>query len=124
MRPLSNTKHKETLNLLSAGLSAQVVASQLGIGKSTVGKLLKELDCNKENRRGRHQSKLTDSDTCTLICQITTGCIDNAVEAALYINDHLDSPVNPQTICNALKKNNFQSVVKAKHPLLKAAHRK
>ena len=124
MRPLSNTKRKETLNLLSAGLSAWDVAFQLGIGKSTVGKLLKELDCNKENRRGGRPSKLTDSDTCTLICQITTGRMDNAVEATLYINNHLDNPVTPQTIRNTLKKSSFQSVVKAKHPLLKAAHRK
>ena len=52
MRPLSNTKRRETIDLLSAGYSACQVAAKLGIGKSTVGRLLQELDCDKENRCG------------------------------------------------------------------------
>ena len=114
MRPLSNTKRRETIDLLSAGYSAHQVAAKLGIGKSTVGRLLQELDCDKENRRGGGHFKLTESDTHTLICQITTGRMDNAVEAAQYINNHLDNPITPQTVCNALKKNDFRPIVKAK----------
>jgi hypothetical protein len=49
--------------------------------------------------------------------------MDTAVEATQFINPHLLQPVYPQTVCNALKRNAFHSVVKAKWPLLKKKHR-
>jgi hypothetical protein len=88
-----------------------------------VARIFKEMDADKENRKGGRAAKLTESDTRTLIRQITTGHMDTAVEATQYINHHLLQPVHPQTVCNALKRNAFCSVVKAKWPLLKKKHR-
>src|SRR5258708_13586022 len=56
-------------------------------------------------------------------CQITSGRLDNAVEATHFINNILPNPITPQTVRNALKENNFCAVVKRKCPLLKKAHR-
>jgi len=123
MSPLSSSQHKDILSLLSAGYSSRKVASKLGVGKSTVARSLKDLDISKENRHGGQPSKLSDGDTRCLIRQIATGRMDNAVEATQYINEHLTQPVNPQTVRNALKKNDYVAVVKVKRPLLTKAHR-
>jgi len=78
---------------------------------------------DKENHRGGCPSKLSSGDKQSLIRQITTGRLDNAVEATHFIKQTLFNPVTPQTVRNALKKDDFCSVVKRKHPLLKKAHR-
>ena len=54
--------------------------------------------------------------------QITTGRLDNAVQATKFINSTLSNPVCPQTVRNVLKKNQFRSIVKKKCPLLKKQH--
>ena len=54
--------------------------------------------------------------------QITTGRLDNAVQATKFINNIIPNPVSPQTVRNVLKENNFRFVVKKKCPLLKKQH--
>ena len=84
------------------------------MGRSTVGRIKKTTDLDKKNSKGGHPSKLSSCDTQSIICQITTGKLDNAVQAAHFINDILPSPATPQTVRNALKERNFCSVVKQK----------
>jgi hypothetical protein len=55
--------------------------------------------------------------------QITTGKLDNAVQATKFINNIISNPVHPQTVRNVLKEHHFKSVVKKKCPLLKYHHR-
>ena len=98
------------------------IESKTGSGKSTIGRIKKEINSDKENNKGGHPSKLTAKDKQAIICQITTGKLDNAIQATYYINNVIISPVCPQTVRNALKENNLCSVVKLKHPLLKAVH--
>ena len=92
---------------------------KISIGKSTIGRIKKELDMDKEHSKGSCPSKLLSCDKQSIICQITTGKVDNANQAAHFINSILLSPVSPQTVRNLLKENNFCSVVKKKCPLLK-----
>ena len=89
------------------------------MGKSTVGRIRKEVDSEKENSQGGHPSKLSPHDKQSIICQITTGKLNNAVQATQFITNILSSPVTPQTVINALKSNDFHSIIKQKHPLLK-----
>ena len=77
---------------------------------------------DKENSKGGHPSKLSPWDKQSIIHQITTGKLDNAVQAAHFINSILPSPVSPPTVRNLLKENNFHSVIKKKCPLLKKQH--
>jgi hypothetical protein len=57
---------------------------------------------------------LSSCDKTSIIYQLTTGKLDNAIQAAQFINPTLSSPVTPQTIRNMLKQNNFHSVTKTK----------
>jgi len=83
-----------------------------GLGKSTIGRINKEVDLDKENNRGGCPSKLSCRNKQSIIRQITTGKLDNAVQATNFINNIISSPVTPQTVRNSLKENNFRSVVK------------
>ena len=82
--------------------------------RSTVGRIKKKTDLDKENSKGGRPSKLSSHNTQSIIHQITTEKFDNAVQAAHFINDILPSPITPQTVRNALKERNFRSVVKQK----------
>lgn len=123
MKPTSFAQHSTVISLLKEGYSLCQIQSKTGLGRSTVGRIKKEADLDKENCKGGRPSKLSPRDTQSIIRQITTGKLDNAVQVTHYINNILPSPVSPQTVRNALKKNNLRSIVKQKRPLLKKAHR-
>ena len=92
------------------------IQSRTGLGKSTVARIKKEVDIDKENCKGGRPSKLSYQDKQPILCQITTGQVDNAVQATDFINNIFPNPVTPQTVRNVLKENNFCSIVKKKCP--------
>ena len=118
MKPTSATQHSTVISLPKGGYSVHQIESKTGLGRSTVGRIKKKTDLDKENSKGGCPSKLSSHDTQSIICQITTGKLDNAVQAAHFINDIFPSLINPQTVRNALKERNFCSVVKQKQPLI------
>jgi transposase len=122
MKPTPSSQHSTVTSLLTEGYSVCQIQSKTGLGKSTVGRIKKEVDSDKENSKGGHPSKLSPHDKQSIIQQITTGKLDNAVQATHFINNIISSPVTPQTVRNALKDNNLCSIVKQKHPLLKKGH--
>jgi hypothetical protein len=79
------------------------------------------VDGNKENNLGGCPSKLSAHDKQSIVRQIKSGKLDNAVQATQFINGIIPNPVTPQTVRNALKKNQFYAATK-KTPLLKCAH--
>jgi len=123
MKPTSSTKCSTVTSLLQEGYSLCQIQSKTGLGKSTIGRIKKEVDGDKENSKGGHPSKLSSGDKWSIIHQITSGRLDNAVEATHFINNILPNPVTPQTVRDTLKQNDLHSVVKKKCPLLKKAHR-
>jgi Transposase len=96
--------------------------TKTGVSLGTISKINKELDFNKENNHGGHPSKLSAHDKQSIICQITSGKLDNAVQATQFINNTLTNPVHPQTVRNALKKAGLWSATKKKIPMLKQTH--
>jgi transposase len=122
MKPTSSSQHSSVTLLLQEGYSLCQIELKTGPGKSTVGRIKKEIDSDKENSKGGCPSKLSSCDQQAIICQITTGKLDNAVQAAQYINTIVSSSVSPQTVRRTLKKHHFHSVIKQKRPLLKQAH--
>ena len=114
MKPTSPAQCSTVIALLKEGYSLCQIQSKTGLGKSTISRINKEADLDKENSKGGCPSKLSSHDKQAIICQITTGKIDNAVQATHFINNIISSPVTPQTVRNALKENNFCSVVKQK----------
>ena len=124
MKSISVARQQNVISLLLSGHSIRKVASITGLGKSTVGEISQKLEMDKENHPGGHPSKLSPTDQRRIINQITTGKIDNAVQATDFINSIIPTPVSTQTVRNCLKNHNMKAVVKAKKPLLKASHRK
>ena len=114
MKPTSATQRSTVISLLNEGYSLHQIESKTGLGRSTIGRIKKETDLDKENSKGGHPSKLSSPDTQSIIHQITTGKLDNATQATHFINNIFPSPVCPQTVRNSLKKQNFCSVVKQK----------
>ena len=107
MKPTSATQHSIVISLLKEGYFVCQIESKTGLGESTVGRIKKKTDLDKENSKGGCPSKLSSCDTQSIICQIATGKLNNAVQAAHFINDILPSPVIPQTVRNIPKERNF-----------------
>src|SRR5271156_6256557 len=82
MKPTSTTQCSTVISLLKEGYSVCQIESKTGLGRSTIGRIKKETDSDKENSKGGCPSKLSPCDTQSIICQITTGKLDNAVQAA------------------------------------------
>ena len=99
------------------------IQTKTDIEKSIVGRIKQKVDLEIENDRGGRPSKLSSRDKQSILRQITTGQLDNAVQATNFINNVISSPVTPQTVRNALKENDFRSITKQKRPLLKKVHR-
>ena len=112
MKPTSPTKCSTVTSLLQEGYSLHQIQSKTGLGKFIIGRIKKEMGGDKENSKGGRPSKLSSGDKRSIIHQITTGRLDNAVEATHFINNILPNPVTPQTVRNILQKNDFHSVVK------------
>ena len=122
MQPISSAQCLRVITLYSGTPIICTVASKIGLASLLWLKLWLSLKLTRRKGGKRHPPKLSVSDRCQVLCQITTGWLDNATEATHFINPTLPKPVVPQTAWNALKKHDYWSVVKRKHPLLKQVH--
>ena len=121
MHPTRSTQCFTAISLLQEGYSLHQVQSKTGLGKSTISRIKKEMGWDKENSKEGCSSKLSPHNKQLIIHQITTGKLNNAVQAANFINNTLPNPVTPQTVRNVLKENNYCSVINKKCPLLSVA---
>jgi transposase len=121
MHPISSAQRSTIISLLHKHYSVHKIQSRTGIWKSTIGRIKKEVDTDKENSKGGCPFKLSPYDKQSILHQITTAKLDNAVQAAHFINTILSNPVSAQTVRNVLKENGFSSVIK-KCPLLKKCY--
>ena len=97
------------------------IQAKTGLGKGTVGRISKEMEGDKGNHPGGHPSKLSPHKQ-SIICQISMGKLDNAVQATQFINSTISTPVTPQTVRNVLKEVGFRSATKKKVPMLMGFH--
>jgi hypothetical protein len=114
IKSISSIQHSTVVSLLQAGYYLSQIQSKAGLWKSTIGRINKEVERNKENCKGDCPFKLTPPNKQSIICQITTGKLNNAVQTTHFINNTLPDSVTSQTVRNALKNNDFYSVVKKK----------
>jgi transposase len=122
MKAISATQHNSVVSLLNEGYSQHRIKDKTGLGKGTISRISKEVDGNKENNHGGRPSKLSAHDKQSIVHQIKSGKLDNAVQATQFINGIIPNPVTPQTVRNALKENQVYAATKKKTPLLKCAH--
>ena len=83
----------------------------------TISRIGREVNTNKENNSGGRPAKLSARDKQFILCQITSGKLDNAVQATTVINSTLSQPVHPH-VRNALKEAGLHSATKKKVPML------
>jgi transcriptional antiterminator len=76
---LSAAQRDNIMFLMFLDLSCQNLASQTGIGKSTVARNLQEIQPNKENHYGDHSFKLSPTHKYAIVQRILTGKASNAV---------------------------------------------
>ena len=122
MKAISSTHHSTIISLLQEGYSVRQIETKTGIGRSTIGRVKKGMDRDKENNKGGQPAKLSSRDQQAILRQITTGQLDNAVQASQFITNITSTSVTPQTVRNMLKANHFWAIVKRKCPLLKQVH--
>ena len=119
---ISAEKHSSVVSLLNGGYSHCQIQAKTGLWKGTVGGISKEMEGDKENHPSGCPSKLSPCDKQSIICQISIGKLDNAVQATQFINSTISTPVTPQTVRNVLKEAGFRSATKKKVPMLKGSH--
>jgi transposase len=122
MRPTSAAKHSSVVSLLTQGYPHCQIHAKTGVSLGNISKIEKELDSNKENNYGGCPSKLSAHDKQSIIRQINSGKLNNAVQATQFINNTLTNPVYSQTVRNALKEAGLWSATKKKVPMLKQTH--
>lgn len=124
MRPIPSSQRNTIRQLLSQGYSNRDIERKIGVGKSTVSRLAKEYQTDKENLVGGRPRKLTSTDRWAVLTMVRTGKAGTAVEATKCINDAISQPVSTQTIRNVLKEDGYKAYVKKKRPFLSSCHRK
>ena len=122
MKSISAEKHSSVVSLLNEGYSHHQIQARTGLGKGTIGRISKEVEGDKENHSGGHPSKLSPHDKQSILHQIRSGRLDNAVQATQFINSTIPNPITPQTVRNVLKEAGFRSATKKKVPMLKGTH--
>jgi transposase len=86
------------LSLLEQGYSHCQIHDRTGAGMDTISRIGREVNTNKENNSGGCPAKLSAHDKQFIFYQITSGKLDNAVQATNFINSTLPHPVHPQTV--------------------------
>ena len=123
MKAISAAQCSSVTSLLNEGYSLHQIQDRTGLGKSTMGRISKEVLGDTENCPRGCPSKLSSHDQHSIIQQICSGRLDNAVQVTQFINSTVTTPVTPQKVRNVLKESGFYSATKKKVPMLKKTHR-
>src|SRR6266550_758463 len=110
--------------MLDADHSAHSIASTTGVHASTISRL-RSKECSELNKSsGGRPTKLSPTNICHAVHLITTRKAENAVQVTKSLKNITNQSLSPSTVCLHLKKAGMKAVVKTKHPLLSAKHRK
>ncbi|KAG6325934.1 hypothetical protein ID866_13155 [Astraeus odoratus] len=122
MRSISSSQKENILSMASNALLTHHIASKLGLGKSTVSKVLQNL--LPDHPISCHPIKLSSTDQHCILLQIASGKVSNIGQAITHINSIIPNGVSSQTVRNLLKQHSFKAVTKKKKPLFKVVHKK
>ena len=96
MKAISTAQHSSVIPLLNEQYSLHQILNKTGLGKSTVGRISKEVLGDKENCPRGHPSKLSSHDQHSIIQQIRSGRLDNAVQVTQFINSTVTTLLLPK----------------------------
>jgi transposase len=95
MKAISATQCLTIISLLQEGYSYTQIQTKTGLGRATISRIKAEVLSDKENNLAGHPSKLTTCDKQSIVHQISSGKLDNAVQATQFINSAITNPVTP-----------------------------
>ena len=124
MRSLSTTQKNTILSQLDAGHSIRSIASTTGISTATISRLRSKEHSDLQKSSGGRPTKLSSANIHHAIHLISTQKAETAVEVTKCLSNIINQPLHPSTTRRYMKKAGMKAVVKSKHPLLSAKHRK
>ena len=110
--------------MLDADQSACSISASTSVHLFTISRLCAKECSELQKSTGGHLKKLSPSNIHHAIHLISTQRAENAVQVTKSLTSIINKPLSPSTICLHLKKAGMKAVVKTKHPLLSARHRK
>ncbi|KAG6326058.1 hypothetical protein ID866_13031 [Astraeus odoratus] len=123
MRSISSSQKETILSMASNGLPACHITSNLGLGKSTVSRVLQDFLLDHPIPSAGHPTKLSSTDQHCILLQIASGKASNTVQATTHINSIIPNAVSSQTVKNLLKQHSFKAVTKKKSHYLRQCTR-
>jgi transposase len=124
MRSLSDTQKNTILSQLDSGHSIHSIASSTGVGIATIWRLRSKECSELQKSLGGRPSKLSSTNIRHAVRLISSNKAENAVQVTKARSTITDQTLHPNTVRRHLKKVGVKAVVKSKHPLLSAKHRK
>ena len=86
MKPTSAIQHSTVISLLKEEYSVCQIESKTGLGRSTIGRIKKTADLDKENSKGGCPSKLSSHDTQSIH---NTSCSGGAQSSVHVTSSHM-----------------------------------
>ena len=122
MRSISSTQRNTNLSMLDAGQSAHSIASATGLHVSTISRLHSKEHSELQKAAGGCPSELSSANMHYVICLISSGRTENAVQVTKALTNVVNQPLSATTVHQHLKKTGMKAVVKFKCPLLSVKH--
>ena len=116
MKPISEETRNNILSLLDNGLSSRKITAQLGVSRATIDRIREKSRTDIQKSRGGRPTKLSATDKRTLLCKITSGKADNAVQLTRELRDVSNINISAQTVRRALKEAGLKAATKKKKP--------
>jgi transposase len=122
MKPISADKRNNIIRLLEDGLSSREIATLVGLHRSTIDSIRKQVMPDAPKPASGRPAKLSARDRRNLARLVTSGKADTAVQLQKELRSTAGIHVSAQTVRNALKGEGLKAAVKRKKPLLLPRH--
>ena len=120
---ISSEKRTQAIALLDSGISAEAIASQLGMSSKTVRRIRNESRPGITKSKGGRPGKLSEVTKRLVKRSIISGKADTATQVASQLCEGAIAEFNPATIRRALRESGMVARSKAKKPRLLARHK-
>lgn len=122
MKKISLTIQENITTDLKSGMSSRVIASKYKVSQSSVARIAKTIKEDLPPSHSGHPSKLSKTTRHSIIRDITSGNLQNAVQAQEYLSTHLNITVSTNRVRQILKEEGMTTVRLTKGPKLTPKH--
>ena len=122
MKSITEETYNNVVSLLDRGLSARKIATELGVGRTTVDRVRAKSRPDIQKSLGGRPTKLNSTDKRRLVRMITSGKVDSATQVTQELRDISNVDVSTETVRRALKESGLKAVTKKKKPCLLPRH--